>query len=259
MKRIIVLFGILFITFGCFPGTEYTLPGTEFTSIGEREVSYASLGEGSPVVVFETGLGQSMTTWRPIFEKVGELTKVFAYDRPGYELSSDVSSIISAEEVAELLYENLHETGNMPPYIIVGHSFGGILANAFARIYPEDVIGVVLIDSSHPRQLIMFEEIGLEVEQPIYGLDYEIEILSNIHNEFETIDAFPDIPLFVLTAEGSIEEVEIWLELQQELALLSSNSIHEIVDGSGHFIHDDNPEVVIDAIKTIIDSATKDE
>ena len=257
MNKIILLLGIFFITFGCESVPEYTLPGTEFISIGDREVNYASLGEGSPVVVFETGLGQPMTTWWPIYEQVGEFTKVFAYDRPGYEKSSEVSSITSAQEVAELLHQNLYETGNMPPYIIVGHSFGGILANAFTRIYPEDVIGVVLIDASHPRQLIAFKEI--EIEEPIYAKDYEAEILNNIHNEFETLDAFPTIPLFVLTAEVSIEEVEIWLDLQQELASLSSNSIHEIVDGSGHFIHEDNPEVVIDAIQTIFDNATNEE
>ena len=257
MNKIISLFGILIITFSCLPSTEYTLPGTEFVSIGDRDLNYAIMGEGSPVIVFETGMGQLMTTWLPVFEKVGEITTVFAYNRPSYGMSSEVSSINSTQEVAELLQQNLYETGNMPPYIFVGHSFGGILTNAFARIYPENVVGVVFIDSSHPGQLIALEAMG--IEHPISELDYENEILFNMNDEFETFDAFPNIPLFVLTAEESVTESELWFELQQDLASLSSNSIHEIINGSGHFIHNDNPEAVIDAIKTIIDNVTKEE
>ena len=256
MNKILLLLGIFFIAFGCLTGTEF-LPGTGLTSIGDRKVNYATIGEGSPVVVFETGMGQSMTTWLPIFEKVGEITKVFAYNRPSYEISSEVPSIHSTQEIAELLQQNLYETGTMPPYIIIGHSFGGILANAFARIFPDDVIGVVFIDSSHPRQLIALEAMG--IEHPISELDYENEILYNMNDEFETLDSFPDVPLFVLTAEESVKESELWYELQQELASLSSNSIHEIVNESGHFIHNDNPEEVIDAIKKIFDTVIREE
>jgi pimeloyl-ACP methyl ester carboxylesterase len=257
MNKILLLLLLgLFFTLGCVTDTEL-LPGTGLISIGDREVNYATMGEGSPVVVFETGLGQSMTTWLPIFEKVGETTKVFAYNRPSYEISSEVPSIHSTQEIAELLQQNLYETGNMPPYIFVGHSFGGILANAFARIYPEDVVGLVFVDSSHPRQLIALEAMG--IEHPISELDYENEILYNMYSEFETFDAFPDIPLFVLTAQQSVEDSELWFELQQELAALSSNSIHEIVNETGHFIHSDNPEKVIDAIKEIFDTVTQEE
>ena len=254
MNKMLLLLGIFFITFGCLSRPEF-LPGTGLISIGDREVNYATIGEGSPVIVFETGMGQSMTTWLPIFEEVGEISKVFAYNRPSYELSSEVSSIHSTQEVAELLQQNLYETGNMPPYIMVGHSFGGILTNAFARMYPEDVIGIVFIDSSHPRQLIALEATG--IEHPTSELDYENEILYNMNDEFETLDSFPDIPLFVLTAEESVKESELWFELQQELASLSSNSIHEVVNETGHFIHNDNPEVVIDAIKTIFNIVTQ--
>ena len=256
MNKILLLLGIFFIVFGCITDAEF-LPGTGLISIEDRQVNYASVGEGSPVVVFESGMGQPMTTWLPVFEEVGEITKVFAYNRPSYEISSEVPSIHSTQEIAELLQQNLYETGNMPPYIFVGHSFGGILANAFARIYPEDVIGIVFVDASHPRQLIALEATG--VEHPTSELDYENEILFNMHDEFESLDAFPDIPLFVLTAEGSVNESALWFELQQELASLSSDSIHEVVNETGHFIHNDNPEKVIDAIKIIFETVTQEE
>ena len=149
------------------------------------------------------------------------------------------------------------------PYLLVGHSAGGLYVNVFARIYPEEVAGVVLIDSTHPLQFEYFRKdqsilYAVFVTSTATGnTRYEASILRNIHAEFASIEPFPDIPLVVLTAENSslFETAEMrnkWLEFQQDLASMSIYATHKVIAGSAHFIHKDKPQVVIAEITRII-------
>jgi len=248
---------IVFLT-GCA-----SLPGIKTQEINGREVAYSSKGDGTPVVVFETGMGPTMGTWEPIFDNVAEVTRVFAYNRPGYGWSSLWPLPKTASDIIKILRENLRQTGHHPPYLLVGHSAGGLYVNMYARSYPEEVSGVVLIDSSHPSQLEYFKD----EKAWLYTMfilttstgktSYESKILRNIHHEFEKLGPFPDIPLVVLTAEKSslFETPDMrkhWLQFQRDLAGMSAKSTHIIVEGSSHFIHQDRPELVIQAIKDVI-------
>jgi pimeloyl-ACP methyl ester carboxylesterase len=209
-----------------------------------------------------------MSTWVPIFESLTEVTRVFAYDRPGYGRSSLHQYPETARELAEQLRQNLVATGHTPPYVLAGHSAGGLYVNVFARLFPNDVAGVVLIDATHPSQFEYIKE-----EQPILystfitttamgKTRYEASILKNMHTEFASFGPFPDIPLVVLTAEkSSIFENEKmrkkWLEFQEDLASMSFKATHKIVAGSGHFIHKDKPNIVIKEIKRIVSTSRK--
>jgi pimeloyl-ACP methyl ester carboxylesterase len=240
-----------------------SLPDVRIREIQDRRVSYASIGAGTPTLIFESGLGVSMSTWLPIFEPLGKITKVFAYDRPGYGKSNKQSIPETAGDIAEQLHENLVETGHAPPYLLVGHSAGGLYVNVFARTYPEEVAGVVLIDSTHPSQFEYFRD-----EQPLlYSMliaststskvRYESTILMKVNDEFKELNSFPEIPLVVLTAEkSSMFEIakmqQKWLEFQNDLGKMSSRSVQMVVQGSGHFIHQDKPEIVVDEIKKMI-------
>ena len=149
--------------------------------------------------------------------------------------------------------------------MLVGHSAGGLYVNVFARMYPDEVSGVVLIDSTHPSQFVYFRN-----EQPVLysafvsstavgKLAYEASILKHIDREFKNIEPFPNVPLTVLTAEkSSLFETpgmrRKWLEFQKDLAGMSTFGTHKIVAGSGHFIHKDKPEIVIREILRLVDS-----
>ena len=109
-------------------------------------------GSGSPTVVLEAGAGGSSSSWIRIQNDVAGFTRVCSYDRPGFGWSDPVHESLSPVQVAEMLHTLLENSGESPPYLMVGHSFGGIYIRAFTAGYPDEVVGMVLVDSSHENQ-----------------------------------------------------------------------------------------------------------
>jgi pimeloyl-ACP methyl ester carboxylesterase len=110
-------------------------------------------GSGAPTVVLDAGLGDSAVTWALVQPEVAAFTRVCSYDRPGLGWSAEADVPRDSEHVARQLHELLSNAGIAGPYIIVGHSFGGLNQLVFKSLYPDDVVGMVLVDSSHPDQL----------------------------------------------------------------------------------------------------------
>ncbi|MCG8309723.1 MAG: alpha/beta hydrolase [Cytophagales bacterium] len=235
------------------------------TNINGRLVEFAASGEGSPAIVLETGMGPDIKTWSQIIDSLSSYTRVFAYNRPGYGHSNLGNPPQNIKEIAMQLRENLRATGQKPPYILVGHSAGGLYVNMYARLFPEEVAGVVFLDASHPDQFEYFR-----THQPLlYSVlitsttkgnrKYEGAIVKNTQSDFKNAPPFPEAPVVVLSAgkkSSPLERDEMrkkWLEFQKDLAGLSSNSKHVVVDGSGHYIHKDRPHLVIDEIIRLID------
>jgi len=109
-------------------------------------------GVGSPTVVLEAGAQSHSIHWWRIQDEVAKFTRVCSYDRPGYGWSDPDRGMSSPKQVAELLHELLQAGGEGPPYLMVGHSLGGVFVRAFAAEYPGEVVGMVLVDSSHEHQ-----------------------------------------------------------------------------------------------------------
>jgi pimeloyl-ACP methyl ester carboxylesterase len=109
-------------------------------------------GSGSPTVVLEAG-GQSWSThWRLVQDEVAKFTRVCSYDRAGSGWSEPVQEELSPQPAAEMLHVLLEKGGEKPPYLMVGHSFGGVIIRAFTAQYPDEVVGMVFVDSSHDDQ-----------------------------------------------------------------------------------------------------------
>jgi pimeloyl-ACP methyl ester carboxylesterase len=109
-------------------------------------------GRGSPTVILEAG-GQSPSfVWVRIQDEVAKFTRVCSYDRAGYGWSDHVDEELSPQHVAEMLHALLEKGGEKPPYLMVGHSFGGVYIRTFTAEYPDEVVGMVLVDSSHENQ-----------------------------------------------------------------------------------------------------------
>ncbi|MEK6222267.1 MAG: alpha/beta hydrolase, partial [Chloroflexota bacterium] len=120
------------------------------TSLGETHLKCQ--GEGPVSVVLVTELADSLLEWEDVQSAMAEFTRVCAYDRPGIGWSSPAAKPLTAQQIADHLHETL-EGGEVPkPYILAAHSIGGVYARAFAQQYPEDLAGLVLIDSSHENQ-----------------------------------------------------------------------------------------------------------
>lgn len=109
-------------------------------------------GEGSPTVVFDSGIGGSSLEWMEVQNRLQGTLRTCAYDRAGYGWSDPGPAPRTTEQVASELRVMLERTGERPPYVLVGHSFGGFTARYYAAQHPEEVVGLVLVDASHTDQ-----------------------------------------------------------------------------------------------------------
>ncbi len=115
-------------------------------------------GEGSPTVVLDTGLGDSSVNVLPVQDSIASFTRVCSYDRAGYGWSEPGPEPRTSEQIVGELATLLEAAGESGPYVLAGHSFGGLNMILFAAEHPDDVAGVVLIDSSHPEQTAALAE-----------------------------------------------------------------------------------------------------
>ncbi len=227
------------------------------TDSNGKRVEFIKQGNGgAPTLVFETGMGPTISTWNTIIDSLSQHTNVYAYNRPGYGGSNLKDVPRSVVEVAEQLRINLKMANVPPPYVLVGHSAGGLYVNMFARLYPEETVGVVFIDASHPEQFEYFKT----DQQLLYNIlitatqkgnrTYEYDLVTTASKSFKNAPRFPEVPISVLTAGKSspLENKKLrkkWLEFQVELSNLSSISKHLVVEESGHYVHRNEPDLVI--------------
>ena len=108
-------------------------------------------GPARPIVVFESGVGTGSGAWTPVLADVARLTTAVTYDRAGIGASEADGQTPTPRHVAERLHALLAELGLKPPYVLVGHSWGGLLIRMFAAMYPADVGGLVYVDPTDPR------------------------------------------------------------------------------------------------------------
>jgi pimeloyl-ACP methyl ester carboxylesterase len=125
--------------------------GGQLVDVGGHKLYISCSGTGSPTVVLEGGLGQGAAYFARIQPKVAETTRVCAYDRAGRGRSEPASSSQDGPAIARDLHALLVTSGNPGPYILAGHSSGGVYVRFFAAAYPDDVVGVVLLDAQSPH------------------------------------------------------------------------------------------------------------
>ena len=129
----------------------YPMPG-RLVDVGDHSLHIDCTGTGSPTVVLEPGLGEPSTAMAWIASDVGRTTRVCVYDRAGRGWSESASAPEDGVQVATDLHTLLDRAGEAGPYVLAGHSAGGIYVLNFARLFPQQVAGVVLLDSMHPEQ-----------------------------------------------------------------------------------------------------------
>lgn len=125
-------------------------------------------GSGSPVVILEAGLTSGSLSWDLVQDRLAALTRVCAYDRPGLDWSEPMDHPASAEEVADRLHRLLSAGEVTGPRILVGMSAGGVYVREFYRRHPDNVVGMVLVDSSHEQQGMRLPQ--QESEQSFTGI-----------------------------------------------------------------------------------------
>jgi CubicO group peptidase (beta-lactamase class C family)/pimeloyl-ACP methyl ester carboxylesterase len=266
-------------------------------AIGDGRKMYLECrGSGSPTVILESGYRNDAAIWSAplepgmttVFPQVAKFTRVCAYDRPGTFLdanhlsrSTAVPMPRTARDLVSDLHALLHAAHVPGPYVFAAHSFGGIFARLYASTYPDEVVGMVLVDALSekvksgltPEQWKLYVNFGFT--KPTPGLEEykEIETLevNASLNQIEKAAAaqrLRPIPLFVLT-QGQPFDLTPWQPLppdfpaalnrawhagQDALATLAPNAKHTVATKSAHYIQIQEPQLVIDAIKQVVEA-----
>jgi pimeloyl-ACP methyl ester carboxylesterase len=117
-----------------------------------RRLHLYCVGAGSPTVVLEAGGGNPWLAWYKVQPRVAQFARVCSYDRAGLGWSDPSPNRPTAKQIASDLHTLLRNAGIDGPFVLVGHSLGGMYVRMFANQYPGDVVGLVLVDSSYPNQ-----------------------------------------------------------------------------------------------------------
>jgi len=117
--------------------------------LGGHRLHVNCTGHGTPTVVVETGLGDFSFDWVLVQNEVSHFTRICTYDRAGYAWSEPGPKPRTFDQINLELRDALHALGEKGPFVLVGHSFGGPVVRNFARVYPSDVVGMVLVDAAH--------------------------------------------------------------------------------------------------------------
>jgi pimeloyl-ACP methyl ester carboxylesterase len=259
-----------------------------------RKLHLKCKGTGGPTVILISGYrndaeirttppGPGIT---PVFPAVASFTRVCAYDRPGTILdashvsrSDPVPMPRTADEVVAELRALLFVTKFEAPYVLVAHSLGGLFARLYASTYPGEVAGLVLIDAwpeampklLGPEQWEAYEELssppppGLEAYSDLESVNFGAA--SERMAQAATSTPLKDMPLFVLSrakpaalppnvpASFSQEAFETaWRKGQDQLASLLSDARHVIATESEHYIQIEQPDLVIDAVRQVVNA-----
>jgi pimeloyl-ACP methyl ester carboxylesterase len=131
---------------------DFPAPGA-LVDVGGHQLHILCTGQGSPGVVLETGLGASSTAWTLVQTALASSTRTCAYERAGFGWSQAGPEPRDARQISIELHSLLHTAEGPGPYVLVGHSNGGLFTRMYASMYPSDVAGIVLIEAT-PTDLL---------------------------------------------------------------------------------------------------------
>jgi pimeloyl-ACP methyl ester carboxylesterase len=262
----------------------------DFKSIdlGNRTLRYICCGTGTPTVIVDQGQGisieQGLTRsiaagWAKVFTEIQKATLICMHDRAGLGSSDKPITPRTSLDMIDDWHSLLRGARIAPPYVLVGHSIGGFNVRVFADKFPDEVLGMVLVDSSHPAQLARFSEFlppeasgepamlrllryGPDPDSTPERIDFRASAV-----QVPTTTTLGLKPLVVLSQSpralqppGLPLEIQdnmrhVWAELQHSLLSLSGNSSQIIANHAGHNIQLEEPQLVIEAILGVLHQA----
>jgi pimeloyl-ACP methyl ester carboxylesterase len=293
-------------------------PLGKMVNVGGHQLHFFMTGEGIPSVVFESGGASWSMDWHLVQTEVAKFTRACSYDRAGFGWSESGPKPRTSLQIATELHTLLESTGVEKPYILVGASFGGHAVRLFAKNYPDEVAGIILLDARHeaidskmPPAWKKMESTGKGMNQvmllvskagvlnllgrmmgekaappnvsklpaelrPTYlSVGFQTKYFQSNLDELEAIEesdrqvsasgSLGSVPLIVIRhsipdlfarmpADQAIKAEQVWQELQADLSKLSSNSQLLVADKSGHGIQSDEPELVVAAIRQMVEA-----
>lgn len=247
-----------------------SLPRKKTTSVDGKTVEYITSGNGAPTIVLVNGAGGPVEGWHRVFSELEKLSAVFAYNRAGIGKSSKPTEPQTGGALVETLRASLLKVGLVPPYVLVGHSLGGLIANLFARTYPNEVAGVVFLDATAPEDVAAMaahkSPLQRFLKKLLDGMLGKDTLGETTHVQstvalIEQAPAFPDIPVIVVSGG---KPAMAWLtrapalaaraEHQRHLSRMSPQGKQMVAEKSGHFPQLSEPAVVVEAVRDVLHS-----
>jgi len=231
--------------------------GGRLVDVGGHRLYLRCTGSGSPVVVLEAGLGADSSAWNTIAPTLARETRVCSYDRAGRGRSESAPESRHAVQTAAELRTLLTRAGEPGPYVLVGHSLGGAYVLDFAKEFPADVAGIALVDSMSPDQFTILPSyagfynvlqrasgllpslarlgIGRIIgssARDARGFRDDVSEIPGALRQAQALESIGGKPLIVITAVKGQEDG--WPVAQDDLAKLSTNSVHRVVPSATH-------------------------
>ena len=294
-------------------------PIGKLVDVGGYRLHITIQGEGGPTVVMDAGLAHVSAVWNLVQPHVAAFTRVCTVDRAGHAWSEHGPLPRTSRQICQELHALLVNAGVEGPYVLVGHSFGGLNMYLYASLYPDEVAGLVLLDAlSRDINLHTPREFGyfIVINRLKYRLFWRLTRLgvARLYLQLKGVDAAQDFIVYLPTEQRyatiagylrrtfaaaagesaslrvSVEQARLaaplrdiplmvvahgipemfaghmspgeaaraeqrWQQMQAELAQLSPSGTYMIAEKSGHKIHIDQPELVVDVIRQVVEVA----
>ncbi len=261
---------------------------------GGRQLYLRCAGVGEPTVILESGIHDSSDTWAlsdtsaaPVFTEVSRLTHVCRYDRPGTIRYSDPPAIttrstpVAMPRTMQSMVADLHAlvtaAGIPGPYVLAGHSYGGMIVRSFAQTYPADTAGLVFVDAFGPNIAPYFGDqwpaYAATLNKPGTALDeqpgWETVDVDEAIRSLQNGGPLPDVPSAVISKTEpfavsaavpaaltqSLEAA--WPHVQDALVGLEPNTPHVFATGSDHYVQIRDPDLTASMIRLVVDRARR--
>lgn len=312
---LLVLAGVVYQAAGTARDARKFSPLGRMVGVGGRRLHIHCTGKGSPTVVLDAGLPGSCLSWTFVQPEVAKFTRVCSYDRAGLGWSDPGPEPRTAQRIVEELHQLLTNAGIQGPYVLVGHSFGGLTVRLYAATYPDEVAAMVLVDPLPPSEWLhlterqtrniaagvrmarraalgarlgllrlylslvssgmikakaqgdwvgSFKKLPAELlpvvrafwsqPKPYQALADQVAALAESAVQVAAAGAYGEVPVVILSASNT----SLARRTEQEAtARLSTNGKHLVAAKSGHWVQLDQPELVIEAIQEVVESARR--
>jgi pimeloyl-ACP methyl ester carboxylesterase len=247
-----------------------------------RKLAYETTGDGPVTVLLETGLGAESNEWAPVADALKHHARVLWYDRANRGASDQAPGPRRVQAMRDDLDALIKASGVRPPFLLVGHSFGGLLMRAFARDRRAEIRGLLLVESMHPRQfdllgplfpasddsdtktLADMRELWQQAWKHPESTPEHIDFADAFAQDRIEAGALASLPVCVLSAaswssapfiaDEHIRETlqSQWNALQAELARLSDQTQSVYLEQSSHFVQRDQPDAIAHAALALL-------
>ena len=190
-------------------------PTGKLVDAGGHRLHIYTTGKGNPTVIFENGSGDFSFIWSLVQPKVSEFAKTLSYDRAGFAWSEPGPSPRSFQQITLELHTALKNANISPPYILVGQSFCGFLVRAFARYYPKEVAGMVLVDALNEDSKIMMDQKPVRLRDWAKGLPFSPPKVTKLHSGYAKKDwpiTYPMIEPPMDRLPQPVQEMQKWAQ-----------------------------------------------